>query len=261
MVNAKPVTLCSDCTEPFDPKEEVEPLYNCDSCGEVFGKSNGGGQGNRCNSCNKFAAQDGETHEGCNVSIEDANPGFQCGKCGDATESEKAATECCVEEPDPEPKPGDAPRAQKWTPEPFTAYIVLRDAYMEDVALRGGSPHYLDVAQKSKAYGIKNWTFRWNSLHWHHSPGPPSAYWHDGSGGAMHLSDRATVDEKGIIHTTRIVGWADIIHTNRGVKECEMLLKPITQEELRVWKKGHEDRECERMLKEREKEKRKVKHR
>lgn len=253
MVDAKPVILCADCNVPFDPKEEVESLYEC-GCGEVFGKSNGGGQGNRCNECNKFAAQEGETHEGCNVSIEDARPGFQCGKCGDATESEKEATQCCVEEPDPEPKPGEQPRAPKWTPEPFMAYIILRDGYMESRG-RDDEPRYLDCAQKSKAYGVKNLAFRWNSLHWHNHPGE-TFYWHDGTGGAMHVSDRATVDEKGVIHTKRVVGWKHIIKTDEGVQECEMLLRPVTQEELRVWKKEQEDRKRELRQKEREQEKR-----
>lgn len=251
MVNPTPATICSGCTQPFDPKEEVETLYECGNCSNVFGKSSGEGNGNRCTDCGKFAAASGQTHEGCNESVEDATPGFQCGQCGDATESEKEATTCCVEEPDPEPKPGEEPRAPKWTPDPTVAYIILRDGYMESRG-RDDEPRYLDAAQKSKAFSVKNWTFRWNSLHWHNHPGL-TFYWHDGTGGAMHVSDRATVDEKGVIHAKRVVGWKGW-NTSKGLDEYEMLLKPVTQEELRVWKKGHEDRKRQKVEKERKRE-------
>lgn len=57
---------CDECNAEFDDEDEMEPLYECQDCGERFTKSNSvDGDSHRCPSCNKFGSL--ITHNGCAV--------------------------------------------------------------------------------------------------------------------------------------------------------------------------------------------------
>jgi hypothetical protein len=50
---------CEECEKGFE-KEDTEPKYECQSCGEFTRSGSADGDSNRCPECNKFGAATGE---------------------------------------------------------------------------------------------------------------------------------------------------------------------------------------------------------
>lgn len=49
---------CPSCEKGWEDSDELEPIYECGSCGSIFNRDNSAdGGSNRCPDCNKFAAK------------------------------------------------------------------------------------------------------------------------------------------------------------------------------------------------------------
>jgi DNA-directed RNA polymerase subunit RPC12/RpoP len=68
--------ICTDCDYCLSLDDDLDPRYECGSCGEEFNRSESAdGDSNRCPSCNKFGAK-----------IADAD----CPECGEGMERDIA---------------------------------------------------------------------------------------------------------------------------------------------------------------------------
>lgn len=212
MVSVEEVQVCPECDEPYEEGDE-ELRYECNSCGNVFGKSDGLGQGNTCPDCNKWAARSGETHEGCTGDVSEAGTKWKCGQCEELHDDEKAADKCC--EDDLKEIAEDETRGVvriKLTPglfyEVVEAKYKRRPAYVEvghrgqiGASWKGGPRRYLGMNYHSLSSPYGNKQFSWPTSMGHMMLDPKSLT-KDGDlirGIQISLNDAGAIVESSIV--------------------------------------------------------------
>jgi hypothetical protein len=262
MVNPTAVKACPDCSEAI---EETEPRYECQQCGEEFGESNGDGSGNRCPGCGKFAARDGDCHEGCQSSVEDATDGFRCGGCKEVHDSEKEAVECCVEDPDEEEEPvidqqsgEEIADVQVFKAEVYNYFTVERDEFLvsrhgEELMKEPFWIHYVRLTKKKgkrKSFAAEHKSVHSNGLTENY------AWW---GGNDIEISVKMKLDPAtGLVHAKRVFYDIDPKTGKWGMVEWVLILRPVDRDGLDKWK-SEVEAAARALLKEREKPKKKVK--
>lgn len=94
MPDVEEVKCCPDCDEPLED-DNTEPRYECQQCGTTFGKSNSAdSESSRCPDCNKFSSRAGETHEGCDADVADAETKYRCADCSEVYDEKEEAEKC-----------------------------------------------------------------------------------------------------------------------------------------------------------------------
>lgn len=252
MVNPTAVKACPDCSEAI---EETEPRYECGQCSETFGESNGDGGGNRCPGCGKFAAREGDCHEGCQSSVEDATDGFQCGECKEVHDKEQEAAECCVEDPDEEEEPvvdeetGKEVETETFKAEVGNLFIVERDEFMVNAhgEERMKSPFWISYVRLEKKQGSRK-SFEADNQSLSGTFGYVS--WHRSNG--MEISVKMRTDPAtGLVHGKRIIYGDDQKTREWGPVEWGLVLRPVDGEGMRKWR-GEMEKEARQYLKEQE---------
>jgi DNA-directed RNA polymerase subunit RPC12/RpoP len=84
---------------------DVEPLYECNSCGTMFVKSNSAdGESHRCPVCNKFASKVTDTGcVDCGEGELEVIDGYVCEGCDEAFEDENGYKEHLKDNPEHDP--------------------------------------------------------------------------------------------------------------------------------------------------------------
>jgi len=222
------VKVCADCDEPFDEESEVEPRYECGDCGEVFGASMGEGNGNRCPGCGKFAAREGETHEGCTAGIDEAKDGWQCENCHEVYDSEPEAEACECNKPDELTEAGKPGMPKKYRPQKSQLFIMLQSEvptyamyYGKSSLSEGGLS--MRVAGMSDPYESKaGLYFSWGSAY-------------------RDYDSQMTIDKDGVVSATEL-RWLpkEQRTTETPFYRTVVKLQPVTDAELAPWMREQE---------------------
>lgn len=85
----KTVWVCDECEYASDEPSGVK-LYECGECGDKFSANIGGGKGNRCEQCRKFATKVSDNAcDDCEAAAQEEQERIMCPECNEKTFSDE----------------------------------------------------------------------------------------------------------------------------------------------------------------------------